>query len=248
MDSTTSQSFLDELTKIALTPKTIQKMLMAAKKKQIRKGMASGVGYGYSAPKKDVSRDLGKLVSGMGAEGDEAVKVRSALQGVAEASPLYGWGGKILTPEAGDATRLFRNVPEEAVPGLPKALSKLKSPKQRKALEGVVKGHELAESQVKPTTSFGQYGHRSPDVILREHNMIQTLPKGMKRAAEPMRKLREAGGEAGALREATGFEFGKGQRISRHARKRLTEMYEKAQAPKMQEGLKELRAQLGAMK
>ena len=88
-----------------------------------------------------------------------------------------------------------------------------------------MKGHELAETQVAPSNSFAGFGHRSPDVILREHNMIQTLPKENEAVGDTFRSIR-ALGEAPALKATTGFQYGQGPRVSRHARKHLTRLHE----------------------
>lgn len=250
MHSVTSTSFFDELTKIALTRRTMQKMLLAAKKKQIRKGHAAQMGYGYVLPGRAQRKHVDKAVTQLTEMGAPAEKTRAAIEASVAASPARGFStatkGMILTPEAGDAKRFLQQIPEGAFPGLGKSLKQVKSPAQRKALEAVIKGHEMAESQVKPTASFMGFGHLSPDVILREHNIIQTLPRGMKRAAGPLRKMRK-GREAAALKEVTGFEFGKGKRISRHARKHLTRMMDEAAAPHVKANMEASVAQIKAL-
>jgi hypothetical protein len=104
-----------------------------------------------------------------------------------------------------------------------------KDPQARRALDAIVKGHELAELQARPSAIGNFHGHLSPDVILREHNMISTLPKDLSSAGEVLREHRLPT-EGLDLYQHTGLNFGKGGRVSRHARKHLTRMIDEGRA------------------
>lgn len=96
---------------------------------------------------------------------------------------------------------------------------------QRQMLEAVVKGHELDETLVRPALSFKPFGHNSPDVLLREHNRLATLPTANSAVRDYMRDLRK-NTESPVLAQY-GIDFGKSERLSRHARKRITEHMER---------------------
>jgi len=150
------------------------------------------------------------------------------------------WAGKksiIVSPERGDAKRWL------AEKGLPH--KRIQTPEQRLMAEGLIKGHEMAErAAVKaPKVSFRGVGHLSPEVILKEHNMLVTMPKALRKKVAPSTQaMRKMQGESEALRQVTGggFRFGKSQRLSRHARKRVTELMEKEVQPQIQEGYQQL--------
>jgi hypothetical protein len=134
-------------------------------------------------------------------------------------------GPTTFAPRKGDTTGFLRRAGVMDMLGPEVSSPVASNPGHRRALDAVMKGHELAETQVKPSNSFMGFGHRSPDVILREHNMIQTLPADQKPVGDVLRGMREYG-EGPALKMTTGFEYGKGPRISRHARKHLTNLHE----------------------
>jgi len=119
---------------------------------------------------------------------------------------------------------------------------------------GLTLGHEFAEraamkgskSAVKKVVNSldsrlgmksGFYGHLSPSVLLREHNMLRNYTgPGAKAAVSNFKQLRAASGEAKSLNSAINnirynvpstsgrnvFSFGESQRLSRHAIRRLT--------------------------
>lgn len=244
------ESFADEMQKIAFGPKAMGRVLKHFKGRSHRIGdkvqhpvTGQGMGYGYVLPtdtrkgKKHVSSMIQKVHETYPEVPIDEIKRQVAAQ----SADVSSWGSTMFSPGKGDAKKFFgKTMGEVSAPQkVQKAIGAVKTPEQRKAMEAVMKGHEVAESQVKPTSSFLGFGHLSPDVILREHNMITTLPE----SAAPVRKAVMAIrglGEAPALKAGTGFEFGKGQRISRHARKHLTKMYEKAltETPeKIQQGI-----------
>ena len=92
---------------------------------------------------------------------------------------------------------------------------------QQKMLNAILKGHELDEVAVKGSMGAGGMGHRSPDVIFREHNRVATLPRGYDETKKFMSGMRGFA-EAPALMPKE-IEYGTGPRLSRHARRHLTE-------------------------
>lgn len=112
--------------------------------------------------------------------------------------------------------RMLGNAPPPAMTG-----------PQHKMLEAVLKGHELAEVRAPVGhTSMRSAGHMSPEVILQEHNMITTLPPEFAPVKETMQAFRR-GGVEDLLLARQGITYGEGQRLSRHARKRITQAMEK---------------------
>lgn len=219
-------AFSDELQKIAFGPYDADKVLKVVKRIQVRAGGRAGTAYAGSP---GVTKSRKEFVATLVDAGLPRSEITKELVNVAV--PVRGFirkGPTVLTPERGGGAKFLRTDPTVRMisKDTPRAVRSVKTPAQHKMLESVLKGHELAETQVKPTWGMGHFGHRSPDVLLREHNMLTTLPKGMEPVGNTMRALR-AGREASALREFTGVKFGKGSRYSRHARKRLLELYQK---------------------
>lgn len=126
-------------------------------------------------------------------------------------------------------------------------LPRLSGGEQHKMLEAVVKGHELAETQVRPGSSVRGFGHRHPDVLLREHNMLVTLPEKYAPVKEYLTAAR-ATADAPTLEYLSdgAFQYGKGQRFSRHARKRLGEMMEAKSLREREKELSTLKARQAA--
>jgi hypothetical protein len=102
----------------------------------------------------------------------------------------------------------------------------------RKTLEGVMHAHELDElalgrNTLKHPTFRGAVGHASPDVLLREHNRLTTLPQSVRTPVQRVFKELRQGPEQGLFHNATrnqyhtGMQFGEGMRLSRHARRRI---------------------------
>lgn len=224
---------LDELQKFAFGPEAMGKVLSRFKAIQVK------------------SPELNQFMGGVGGKaglkaalnsarrsGASEEMIQNALPAVKQQFMAMRPGPTTFTPVKGDGLRFLKSHGvDEALEGMgaagigggaihPEAFQQVAgSGAHRRTLDAVLKGHELAETQVKPSNSFLAFGHRSPDVILREHNMIQTLPQEHAPVADLMRSMR-APGEAQALKTTTGFEFGQGPRISRHARRHLSEMHE----------------------
>ncbi len=96
-------------------------------------------------------------------------------------------------------------------------------PSQQKMLNAVITGHELDEAKtLSPGMGMAHMGHRSPDVVLREHNRVATLPAEHAPVRDIMTATRQPYGEAALLKQY-GVEYGQpGGRISRHLRKSIT--------------------------
>ena len=146
-----------------------------------------------------------------------------------EKSPLQA--GMTVAPHSRDSFQFFKDM------GVNGKITSMDG-KNRRMLDAVVKGHELDEIVVPGNRNTLMDGsgmnHRSPDVILREHNRIMTLPEGYDKVKDTMTNLRSnIGREADYLANATdssysgkGFEYGQSPRLSRHARKRITQLWE----------------------
>jgi len=131
--------------------------------------------------------------------------------------------------------RLFSKTKREDKEAYKKSLGRLKgfrkaearlTPKSKEAVNRLVGVHEgierhLAKKKKLPGGTFAS--HISPEVLLRESNIVSTLPKDLKGAKNFFKTMRGYSGETEKLKEMfPGFEYGKG-RISRHARKRMME-------------------------
>ena len=196
--------------KLAFGEREISKVLAHVKPMQLKSGPYQALGP------KTVAAFRNKL-KGIG--GDLALNVHAGA--LRDISTQAAHGSRIQVPKRGDATSFFRS--ENPSLHLPK------DPRSRRALDAIVKGHELAELQAKPSAFGDFHGHLSPDVILREHNMITTLPKPLASAGRALRDHRLPN-EGLDMYQHTGLNFGKGERFSRHARKHLSKMMEEGTA------------------
>ena len=170
---------------------------------------------------------------GYAAGGNNDIKTFASLRGATKEEGkdfIAGMGFKngktVMAPEKGDVNRFATKVQNET--GLKYAPAKKMTGRQRHMNEATVKTHELDEMQVKPKGSFVQFGHNSPDVILREHNRSVTMPKEFEPVRRHMKKVRNIMGDAQTLKDTfPQFNYGSGQRLSRHARKRMTDVMER---------------------
>lgn len=105
------------------------------------------------------------------------------------------------------------------------------SGKNKEVLDRVGLMHEVFErhaaKKLNPSQLVNPFNrwkmHVSPEVLLREHNLVTTLPREHDLVRAGMRGFRDMGGETGAIKEAIpAFEYGAGPRFSRHAIKNLT--------------------------
>lgn len=125
---------------------------------------------------------------------------------------------------AADATRRMQSM------GVPlKDVGQL-TPDQHKMFNSIFAGHEMDELAVKPATAMLGAGHLSPDVILREHNRLVTMPSSYAPVKEQMQGMRRF--VESPLLETAGIQYGEGERLSRHARKRITQMMEEQSLPR----------------
>lgn len=262
------KSFCDELMKLAFDVPEALKMMKALKPRQLRVGTRYGIGVGASAPRKFLAKADAATMKGLqevgGLSPELAAKVPTAIRRkMQEQTGLapHLWMQKqpyMFTPEKGDVlswvqggmkgTPIAKFSPE-AVKPLQRVSSIVRTPEERIMFEGVMKGHEGAElaAMKRPMMAMRGMGHLSPEVILKEHNMVTTMPPMLRKKIAPTyRVLRgPAGqGEADFLRNVTGgrFQYGKSPRLSRHARKRIAELAEQAVQPQAQYEYRQLAA------
>jgi len=142
-----------------------------------------------------------------------------------------------LTPTAGKTlTPRGVNPGEVVAEAMGRDFSKLK-PNQKRLMNALTLRHEAAESAVKDTNfAFNAAAqHRGPEVILKEHNQVRNLSgKGSKKVKKIFRQARTSGPEERTIQQnipALGFEYGKSERLSRHAIKRISESLNKKMNP-----------------
>lgn len=127
-----------------------------------------------------------------------------------------------IFPGKGPIQKQLRSA---VAPNAPKVPSE-----QLKMLNAIIKGHELDELKVTPRlgTHTPLMGHSSPDVIFREHNRVTTLPPEYKETKEFMKSLRtnRFAQEQSRLFDFAGLQYGESPRLSRHARKTLSQRIE----------------------
>ena len=220
-----------------------------------------GAAYGYSQPARQLGEDSRHL-QGFGVPKEMISAAQAPM--LEESKQL---GGRVLVPRGGDVTRniggMYSRMASlnqqtlKAAPSLEpilgprvkktqeaaNAFSAVREPNDRMMLDAAIKGHELNEATVPPRRGFAELGHRSPEVILREHNLAATLPEGSP-VKGALKAMREHHGEAAALR-GVGLEYGEG-RISRHARKHFTNMLAAPQEQQMRDMFSKTAAGLGS--
>ena len=129
--------------------------------------------------------------------------------------------GRPGAPVRGDSTRFLSSA------GMGRAFGKTPSGANRKMTDAIVKGHELDELSTRRVSSFREHGHVSPDVILKEHNRITTMPEEFSAVRDGFKDLRLTRESAHLNSVVPGFEYGSSPRLSRHARRRITDLVEK---------------------
>jgi hypothetical protein len=215
--------------KEAFGPAEAGGVLNAAKKYIVRKGNAVGAGYAGAPGGVNGLKYMSGVLADHGAD---VGKARAHLTSNHQSSPLAPWvkNKVIFSPERGDAASKFRSITkghnDEVSVALRHHTSKM-SPTERRTLDGVIKGHELDEVQVPSRMAFQPIGHNSPDVMLREHNRVTTLPADHANVKGMMQTLRGPGGEEGSVLKEYGVNYGDSPRLSRHARKRITGLMER---------------------
>jgi hypothetical protein len=154
-------------------------------------------------------------------------------------------GGKILTAKGGDPTAAIRQHPVLAR-AVTEPISRM-TPQQRILHNAAVMRHEMAEQAIrgpktKQMTPFRiMTGHMGAEAPLTDVNVLATLPKGSRAVRETMQAYRPL--ESELLEEATrgvggraGLEFGT-QRLSRHAKKKVSRRMEEIARERFQETL-----------
>lgn len=209
---------LDAFAKYALDEGSMSRILSTVKKMNVRRMPGYLAAPSEKSVMKGVRGQMAKMRS-LGAP-EEVSESLPALTSMALGAVPVGHPTKAIinSPVKGDALRFVREF-EAAEPS---AINAVKTPADRKALEAVMKGHELAETQVQPGLAARSFGHLSPDVMLREHNMVTTLPEQHGAVKQLMGNLRENTGEPTSMLAPYGIEYGKSPRLSRHARKHIT--------------------------
>lgn len=239
MNSTMLDGFLDELVKIAFGPKQADKVLSLVKRVQLPKAsrrVVPGLSGTPQASKfmKSVDRttrpygEIGPAIADLTKK--EFAKT-PGLHAAAKGKKIFpgstGHIGKAL--EESDMGQALKYVSGPA-PRVPAS--------QQKMFHAVMKGHELDEATVPARLGAGHFGHRSPDVIFREHNRLATLPKGNEAVVSSMKHYR--GQREGSYLFPKGIEYGSGPRLSRHARKRLTALAEQKTVDQTKPAIKQM--------
>jgi len=111
--------------------------------------------------------------------------------------------------------------------------------RQREIVNRILGLHEGFEiktpmSFAAKTQRFGSHAH--PSVLLRESNIIATLPKSYKRVAQGFKELRNFGESDAMSKMVPGFEYGT-TRLSRHAIRRIGNIMAKKLSKDVQESL-----------
>jgi len=103
-------------------------------------------------------------------------------------------------------------------------------PKNKEALNRIFMLHEGAEASVKGDNVTQVYGHLSPEVLLREHNLTASLPNELSGARDVLKHLRTktTGLHEGSLLNQAGINYGEGRTLSDKTIKHMTQRYNKA--------------------
>ena len=220
--------------KLAYGPVEARKVLDIAKSRMLPKGLGRQqlergvVAGGQAASPQDLAKAdkaVGMRVMWPQQHGETAALIRQSIpEELAVPSMRANDAMNAGTPVSGILQ------PESTTKAMGRhGLTKGLDPANKQMVESITKGHELDELQVRPAFGVQGFGHRSPDVLLREHNRITTLPEEFRPAGDVYRALRgNMTPEKGALDEFLkdyGFSYGESPRVSRHMRKHLTNAY-----------------------
>lgn len=238
MNSATLVGFLDEMVKIAFGPRQANKVLSLVKKVQLPKAS------GRVVPSLSGSPQASKMLQSIGRSVRPYGELAPALTELGKkhltSVPGYNMISKTKAVFPGNTGHLGKSM-EKSDYG--QALKHVVGPaprvppSQQKMLHAILKGHELDETSVQSRVGAAQFGHRSPDVIFREHNRLATLPKGNEGVVAMMKHFRDP--REGAQLFPKGIEYGSGPRLSRHARKRLSELAERKAVEQSKPALKQ---------
>jgi len=206
-----SAAFFDELEKIAYSFKDMRKVLSLSAKKTMKLPPEDLLIGPAALPRTIDLKEVHNKLVGAGL-GEHQISSVDQLQ----RNSL----GKMQMPRnTGGVVGYLRGM------GLPTPAHM--SGQQHVAVESLLRGHELDELQIggrklnKPYMAAAT--HTSPDVYLREHNRVVTSPPEVQDALRtvmgPFRTY-----ENHAMKSVSpNLTFGQGPRLSRHARKHLTE-------------------------
>lgn len=176
---------------------------------------------------KDVERSRPasvKVMNNMGMSAEEANKFLDEAK--ARVAPL---SGKTLVPRGVNPGEIVGDVLGEDF--------KRFKPRQKRLINAITLRHEGAESAIKNVNDkfFQQAMHRGPEVILKEHNQVRSLTgKGSKKVKELFTRGRTLGPEQSIISKGIpelGFEYGKSERLSRHAIRRISDSLNKKMNP-----------------
>lgn len=239
-------AFFDELEKIGFGAEQAQSLLTAAKKfrtpkaaaKLLPGGMAAGFA-GLPAPSRiaqEAKALPGKLISyGVPKPVAEQAAANTAAMPIIQVA--LGMKQPVIVGRPSGIRSALKRLP--GLEGAGESLGAL-SPSNKKMFNAVVTGHELTEATVPGRAGFGPMGHRSPEVMLREHNMATTLPAANSPVRDTLSQMR--GAEKPAL-SSVGIEYGQSPRVSRHARKHLTNLIESKAEEQMKRDVLQAKAQ-----
>jgi len=250
------KAFADEMSKIAVSVDQLGQM--ARRMPKLRTKMRTGLVDPERMMNPGVSGDLKQMMGhiGLGAVakpqqvmsnvkrmlGDTPVsalpaEIRNQLTGAMQASRKAG--GTVLMPTGGMAGQMQRTSRGFKAQGAPKEMvegiaTRSMSPQGKRALNLTGIGHEAAERTTHPDSVLAVASHLSPDVLLREHNMLSRLTgPGSAEASNFMRAMRRQSGEGTSMQDfldkmypSKGSkvimpEYGQGAKITKAMRKDL---------------------------
>lgn len=229
-------AFVDELEKIAFGPSDANKVFRAAKKHLTSKAFSKRIGSGslgaFPHSRADVqnAKYVGRAIQNHPSphgvlEKAQLAALKEEVDRVLKENPKRTPWSRYVDSAGGRIERVSINKDG------PKSLIQkgynvpVLNPSQMKMYNAVRIGHELDELKVRPSHVSMFDNHLSPDVIFREHNRVVTLPKGYEGVGVARKAIR--GPENRSYFRPFGLEYGKGQRLSRHARKRMVESLER---------------------
>jgi hypothetical protein len=134
--------------------------------------------------------------------------------------------GKAWTAGKGDTVTQLTNFVSKHRPSRGKTLRsivKTMKPEDRKAVNAIIKAHELDELNIplklREKGYLGALEHSGFEVMFRESNRVRALPKRMKAAKTFMKELHRGTTDELALKPVPGFRYGE-TKINRSARRR----------------------------
>lgn len=203
-------SFFDEMQKIAFSLADARKAVGAMKPYLVRRVKKMDVGTGALA-------DVGPITSAL--KQTKGKSFANVPQGT-----IFAKGGVAKVP------LVKTNVP---------VVKTVKKPEQKEMLNRIILSHEGLERKAVLKSKQLAYGpnmvgpgktwqtHMDPSIILRENNMLATMPKGYTPVKETFKQFRDLDATAPLLRKVVP-NYTHGQtRFSRHAIKRISQAAER---------------------